>query len=371
MLLTILSFIIILSVLVIVHELGHFLVAKKLGIKVEEFGIGFPPRAFSKKIGETVYSINWLPVGGFVKLFGEDEAGGGKIGKQGTGDRGQGTVDEVERAYYARPLWQRMAVVTAGVIMNVILAIVLISFLFATQGVPLPSDNIIITEVSHNSPAEIAGIQKNDRILKINGKVIKDTNAFIAETKKDRGQEISLIVKRGDRQFTTKLVPRVNAPKNQGAMGVAISNIEVKKYSWLQAPFYGTLEAAKFSWLIVSGLGTMISDFVMHGVKPQGVAGPIGVAQLTGEAVRAGWFAVLWFMALLSLNLAVLNILPIPALDGGRFFFMLIEMVTGKKVSPKYEGYAHAIGLVMLLGLMAVVTILDLTRLVQGKSILP
>ena len=225
MIVTVLAFVIILSVLVIIHELGHFFVAKKLGIKVEEFGIGFPPRAFSKKFGETVYSINWLPVGGFVKLFGEDEAGGGKIGKQGTGNRGQGTGDEVERAYYARPLLQRMAVVTAGVIMNVVLAIVLISFLFATQGVPLPTDNIIVTEVAHSSPAEIAGIQKNDRILRINNREIKDASLFISETKKLKGQEVTLIVKRGDQQFTTKLTPRYDSPKNQGAMGFAISNI--------------------------------------------------------------------------------------------------------------------------------------------------
>lgn len=370
MLVTILAFIIILSVLVIVHELGHFLVAKKLGIKVEEFGVGFPPRAWSKKIGETVYSINWLPVGGFVKLYGEDAAGGGSIKVK---DQKSNIEDQagVERAYYARPLWQRMVVVIAGVVMNVILAIVLISFLFATQGVPLPSENIIVTEVSHNSPAEIAGLRKDDRILRINNREIKTTELFISETKKLKGQEVTLIVKRGDQKFSTKLIPRVNAPKNQGAMGVAISNIEVKKYSWLEAPFFGTMEAAKFSWMIASGLGSMVSDFVLHGTKPQGVAGPIGVAQLTGEAVRAGWFAVLWFMSLLSLNLAVLNILPIPALDGGRFFFMIVEMLTGKKVSPKYEAYAHGVGLVLLLGLMAVITVLDLTRLVQGKSIIP
>jgi regulator of sigma E protease len=371
MLITVLAFIIILSVLVIVHELGHFFVAKKLGIKVEEFGVGFPPRAFSRKIGETVYSINWLPVGGFVKLYGEDAAGGGAVRSQKSEAKSQNSVDEVERAYYARPLWQRMAVVTAGVIMNVILAIVLISFLFGTQGVPLPTDTIIVTEVSPGSPAAIAGILKNDRIIKIDGKQIKTTELFITETKKLRGQEVTLIVKRGDSEFTTKLTPRLNAPKNQGAMGVAISNIEVKKYAWYEAPIFGTIEAAKFSWMIASGLGSMITDFVLHGTKPQGVAGPIGVAQLTGEAVRAGWFAVLWFMALLSLNLAVLNILPIPALDGGRFFFMIIEMLTGKKVSPKYEAYAHGVGLVLLLGLMAVVTILDIVRLLQGKSIIP
>ncbi len=366
MLVTVIAFILILSVLVLIHELGHFLVAKKLGIKVEEFGIGFPPRAWGKKIGETTYSINWLPVGGFVKLFGEDDAGGGKVGKSVVMSSG-----DVERAYYARPLWQRMSVVTAGVVMNFVLAVVVISFLFATQGVPLPTEHVKVTEVSHQSPAEIAGLRPGDQVISMNGVVLKDSNKFISETQKHKGKEVTLIVVRDGQEFATKITPRANPPKGQGAMGVAITNIEVKKYSWFEAPFYGTMEAAKFSLVILQGLVSMIGDFVLHGVKPQGVAGPIGVAQLTGEAVRAGWFAVLWFLSLLSLNLAVLNILPIPALDGGRFFFMIIEMVTGKKVSPKYEAIAHGAGLVALLALMALITVFDVARLIQGKSILP
>lgn len=369
MLVTIIAFVLILSLLVIIHELGHFLVAKKLGIKVEEFGIGFPPRAFGKKIGETVYSINWLPVGGFVKLYGEDDAGGGKISSQKSGTQKSG--EDEKRAYYARPLWQRMIVVTAGVIMNFLLAIVLISFLFTTQGVPLPSEHIIISEVVNNSPAAVAGIKEGDHVISINGKEIKDTAAFISLTKQEKGHEVSLKMARDGQEYTTKLTPRINAPKNEGAMGVAITNIQIKKYAWYEAPIYGTMEAAKFSWMILAGLGTMVFDLATHGTQPQGVAGPIGVAQLTGEAVKAGAFAVLWFISLLSLNLAVLNILPIPALDGGRFFFMIIELLTGKKVSPKYEAYAHGIGLVLLLGLMAVITLLDVTRLLQGKSILP
>lgn len=368
MLVTIIAFIIILSILVLIHEFGHYITAKKLGIKVEEFGVGFPPRAYGKKIGETVYSINWLPVGGFVKLYGEDDAGGGSISSK---PKVENVREDVGRAFYARPLWQRMLVVTSGVIMNFLLAVVVISFLFASQGVPLPTEHVTVTEVSHASPAEIAGLKKGDQILSMNGKVLKTTESFISETKKHRGQEVSLQVVRDGREFTTKLTPRIQAPKNQGAIGVAITNIEVKKYSWIEAPFYGTMEAGKFSWMIVKGLVTMVTDFALHGVKPQGVAGPIGVAQLTGEAVRAGWFAVLWFLSLLSLNLAVLNILPVPALDGGRFFFMIIEMVTGRKVSPKYEAYAHGAGLVVLLSLMALITFFDIARLLQGKSLLP
>lgn len=371
MLLTVISFIVILSILVLIHELGHYLVAKKFGIKVEEFGVGFPPRAFGKKIGETVYSINWLPIGGFVKLYGEDNAGGGSVRTKNQESSIKNEETDIKRAFFARPLWQRMAVVTAGVIMNFLLAIVLISFLFSTQGVPLPSSDVIVSGISKNSPAEIAGLKVQDRILKINDKAISKTDVFISETKKNAGQEIQLLVRRDGKEFTTSLTPRLNPPKNEGAMGVSITNIIVKKYTWYEAPIYGTIEAGKFSWLILSGLGGMVNDLVHGGVRPESVAGPIGVAQLTGEAVRAGWFAVLWFVALLSLNLAVLNIMPIPALDGGRFFFMLIELVTRRKVSQKYEGYAHAVGLIALLGLMLLITLLDVSRLVQGKSILP
>lgn len=367
MLITLIAFVIILSILVLIHELGHFLVAKKFGIKVEEFGIGFPPRAFSIKRGETIYSINWLPIGGFVKLYGEDSAGGGKI--KGGGDSGEG--GDIKRAFYARPLWQRMLVVTAGVIMNFVLAVVLISFLFSSQGVPLPSDNVIVSGVSKDSPAQLAGLKEEDRILRINDKQIIKTDDFIEETKKLRGTQVTLVVDRNGQEFTTSLIPRINPPKGEGAMGVSITNIIVKKYTWYEAPIYGTVEAGKFSWMILAGLGDMVRDLFTGGVKPESVAGPIGVAQLTGEAVRAGWFAVLWFVALLSLNLAVLNIMPIPALDGGRFFFMIIELVSGRKVSAKYEGYAHAVGLVALLGLMVLITLLDLSRLIQGKSILP
>jgi len=365
MILTVVAFLLVLSVLVLIHELGHYLTAKKLGIKVEEFGIGFPPRVYGKKIGETLYSINLLPIGGFVKLYGEDEAGGGKIGKGGA------VKGDVKRAFYARPLWQRMAVVVAGVVMNFILAVVIISSLFATQGVALPTENVTISAVAENSPAQSAGIREDDKVTHIDGIAVESPEGFIEETRERTGEEVEITLLRDGETITTTLIPRENPPEGEGAMGVAITNVEIKKYSWLEAPWYGTIEAGKFSLLIVQGLGSMVWDFVTTGAKPEGVAGPVGVAQLTGQAVEVGPAAVLWFTALLSLNLAVLNILPIPALDGGRFFFMIVELVTRRKVSPRYEAIAHGIGLLVLLGLMAVITALDVTRLLQGKSILP
>lgn len=365
MTITIIAFLLVLTILVLIHELGHYLTAKKLGIKVEEFGVGFPPRVFGKKIGETLYSINLLPIGGFVKLYGEDEAGGGKIGKSGV------VAKDIKRAFYARPLWQRMVVVTAGVVMNFILAVIIISSLFATQGVALPSEKVVISDVAKNSPAEAAGIQKEDHVTEINDVSITTPETFISETQKYKGEPVEITIVRDGETMIVNLTPRENPPEGEGAMGVGITNIEIKKYAWWEAPFYGTIEAGKFSFLILQGLATMVADFVTTGAKPEGVAGPIGVAQLTGEAVKVGVPAILWFTALLSLNLAVLNILPIPALDGGRFFFMIIELVIRRKVSPRYEAIAHGVGLVLLLGLMLIITVLDVSRLIQGESILP
>ncbi|HMS22945.1 MAG TPA: M50 family metallopeptidase [Candidatus Levybacteria bacterium] len=368
MLLTIVAFIIILSVLVLIHELGHFLTAKKFGIKVEEFGFGFPPRVFGIKKGETMYSINLLPVGGFVKLYGEDAAGGGSVKKTNGKDL---QTKDLRRAFYARPVWQRFLVVVAGVVMNFVLAVVLISYVFSTTGVAVPSSTVKITEVLRNSPAASSGIVPGDVVEAVNGERITSTKEFIQTIRKNEGKKVALLVKSKGVSQDIQLIPRSKYPKGQGPVGVGITDIEVKKYPWYQAPFFGTIEAFKFSWMIVAGLGQMVYTLVFEGHKPEGVAGPIGVAQLTGQAVSYGVTATLWFTALLSINLAVLNVLPIPALDGGRLFFIVIEAVTRKKVSPKYESYAHAAGLVALLGLMLLITLFDIIRIASGQSLLP
>lgn len=369
MLITIVSFILILSVLVLVHELGHFLVAKFFKIKVEEFGFGFPPRVFGKKIGETIYSINLLPIGGFVKLYGEDDAGGGSLSVKSSKLKVES--EDISRAFYARPLWQRITVVVAGVVMNFFLAVVLISTLFATQGVAVPTENVLVNEVQSGSPAQNAGILKEDEIISVNGKEINSSEEFIKIVDENSGEKISLLILRDGEEVAISLTPRVEVPEGQGPIGVVISNIQIKKYSWFEAPFYGTLEALNFTKLIVTGLGGLVFDLVTTGKAPEGVAGPVGVAQLTGVVVQNGLVATLWFVSLLSLNLAVLNILPIPALDGGRFFFQMIELVTRKKVSPRYEGYAHAAGLVILLSLMVLITVFDVGRLISGQSLIP
>ncbi|PIZ98433.1 MAG: hypothetical protein COX78_03165, partial [Candidatus Levybacteria bacterium CG_4_10_14_0_2_um_filter_35_8] len=215
-------------------------------------------------------------------------------------------------------------------------------------------------------------------VEEINNIKITSAQQLITITKEHLGEKIiiKIIHSTGSGQKLIikelEVAPRKNYPKNEGPMGISISqSVLIKKYPWYEAPVLGTQEALAESWMIASGLGMMVYQLVLFGSVPKGIAGPVGIAQLTGQFVQIGPYAILSFVSLLSLNLAILNILPIPALDGGRLFFILIEVVTGRKVNRKFEGYAHAIGMVLLLGLITVITLHDLFRLFTGQPILP
>lgn len=369
MIVTILVFLIILSILVLIHELGHFLVAKRFGIKVEEFGFGFPPRVWGKKIGETLYSINALPIGGFVKLYGEDEAGAGRIKPVASSQK---PAADLSRAFFARPIWQRALVVVAGVSMNFILAIAIITYLFTYEGIPVPSDRVLISQIVKGSPAENAGIKAGDLVEKVGNVRINNTSELILETRKHLGEKIEITLSRDGQSQIIKVIPRKNFPSDQGPMGIAISqSVALQKYPFPKSLFYGTRQALNDSYLTVVGFKNVLIDIFTRLTIPQGIAGPIGMAQLTGEFVRVGFPAVLSLMYILSLSLAVLNILPIPALDGGRFFFILVEALTRRKVNPKFEAMAHAAGIVLLLTFLAVVSYKDILRILSGQSILP
>jgi len=368
MLTTILTFIVILSVLVLIHELGHFLVARKFGIRVEEFGLGFPPRVWGKKIGETLYSINALPIGGFVKLYGEDEAGGGSVKLKAKGEK----LKDADRTFFGKPIHQRALVVIAGVVMNFLLAVIIVTYLFTFEGIPQPGRDIKITEVVESSPAAESGLIPGDLIREINGTKITDSQVIITETEKNLGVETTIIVERGDELITLFVIPRKEYPKDQGPMGISISqDVQFIKHPFPQSIFYGFKQAVGDTRLIVFAFKDMIVSLVTQLTIPQGVAGPIGMAQLTGEFVRAGPGAVLALVYMLSLSLAVLNILPIPALDGGRLMFIIIEAVTRRKVSPKLEAYAHMIGIVLLLSFLAFISYKDILRIITGESIIP
>lgn len=368
MLLTIISFLLILTVLVLIHELGHFLTAKFFGVKVEEFGFGFPPRIWGKKIGETIYSINWLPIGGFVKLFGEDEVGGGKLALP----KEQSTKN-IDRAFYARPALQRALIIFAGVFMNFALATVILTYLVSMQGIPTPGHTVSILTVVKDTPAQKAGLMAGDIVLSVDSHAITSPDQLISYTKSHEGKQIVLkILTKNKQQATIMLIPRIHYPSNEGAMGIAIGvNITSKKYPWYQVPSAALAEALFQSWMIVVGLGQLLVQLFTHGTVPQDLAGPVGIAQITGQFVQMGLQATLSLLALLSLNLAILNVLPIPALDGGRLFFILFEVIFRRKVSPKIEGYAHAVGMVLLLALIVLITFHDIFRIATGGSLLP
>ncbi len=371
MLITILVFLLILSILVLIHEAGHFFVAKFFNIKVEEFGFGLPPRAFGIKRGETIYSINWLPIGGFVKLFGEDDAGAGKVSLSKVETKQ--SPKDTNRAFYSRPVWQRASVVFAGVFMNFVLAVAIVSILFSFIGVAVAGKDVVVDQVIKGAPAEQSGIKPKDIIVSINNVNITTPDQLVLYTKDHLGEKLVLKLKDTKSNIrTVEITPRSQYPKDQGPMGVAISqSFTTKKYPIWEAPFVGTKEVLNQSAMIGQGLVTVVVQLITKGSVPKDVAGPVGIAQLTGTVVEIGLPAVLSFIALLSLNLAIINILPIPALDGGRLLFILVEGFTGKKVSPRVETMAHTIGMAVLLGLIALITIHDLFRIASGQPLIP
>jgi len=361
MILTAVTFLVILTILVLIHELGHFLVARWVGVRVEEFGLGLPPRIWGKQIGRTLYSLNWLPIGGFVRLAGEDAEADA-----------QDTAKKLTRKEYfwARSKKERSAILIAGVFMNFALAVAITAGLLVS-GVKEPSGNVRIERIVAGSPAEKAGFAVNDvvrgvavgRESRTDVRVPGDLIGFVGANK---GREIVIFVERDGQETTVTAVPRTEVPPGEGPLGVAVSDLELKKYSVTEAPGKAlTINISRARDMLVS-LGTTVWRLVTLRPPQADVAGPIGIAQVTGQAVKFGFQAVLEFASILSLNLAVLNVLPIPALDGGRLAFVFLEKLLGKKVRPTFEKSTHQVGMIILLALVLLVSINDILRLVRG-----
>ncbi len=361
---TILIFLLTLTILVFVHELGHFLLAKKMGVKVEEFGIGLPPKLFGIKKGETLYSINLLPLGGFVKLYGEEYGESQKTNKN--------------KMFVNKKPWQKTLIVLGGVIGNFLLGWFIFSFL-VTQGVPVPTNHVIIEKVTKNSPAYTAGLKEKDIVLKLipqdpftrrnlgeDGQIsLSSSEDLISQTNKFAGQAIGLMIKRDGKTFLTKIIPRKNPPKGEGPLGIAITSFTEKKYPWYSAPYYGLTVAFNITFKIASELGKLLFGLITFQKTHIDVAGPVGIANLAGQAVKFGRNAFLEFLALLSLNLAIINILPFPALDGGRLVFVLYEGLTKKKPNKNVEKYTNLIGFILLLSLAVLITINDIIKIIR------
>lgn len=361
MLVSILVFLIVLSILVLSHELGHFLVAKKNGILVEEFGFGLPPRIFGKKIGETLYSINALPFGGFVRLHGEQE--------------GEGVVDP-KRAFLNKSKRVRAMVVIAGVIMNFILAIVAFAVVYSFTGVPRDTGKLRVVDVSVGSPAQTSGIVAGDIITKVGKDTITSADDFINKVAALKGKKTTLEITREVNGQTSvlkvQITPRQNPPEGEGPTGITITTMEIYYAPILLRPFYGIYygftDAIHWGKTIFLGLWELFVN-LFKGQIPRDVSGPIGIFAVTTEAIRYGVLTLINFIGILSVNLAILNIIPFPALDGGRLFFIGIESVIGRKIVPKVEATINTIGMMILLALLLAITIGDVRRLIISGGI--
>ncbi len=350
---SIIVFILILAVLILIHEFGHFIAAKKQGVRVDEFGFGLPPRLFGIKIGETLYSINLIPFGGFVKLYGEEYH---EIKKK----------TQSSRAFINKKPWQKAIIILAGVAGNFILGWFLISFLF-TQGVPVPTDRVIVEKVTDNSPAKVAGFKPKDVIteIKIGDKTypIKQSTDLIELSRKFGGSKLTMTVSRNQEILKLEVTPRKNPPKDQGPLGVTVTSFVEKKFPWYQAPVYGLIESVNITSNIFRELSKILYQLVTFQKTDAQISGPIGIAKFTATAIKFGNNAVLELMALLSFNLAIINVLPFPALDGGRLVFVIYEWITGKQSNKNFEKYVNFIGFVMLSSLGILISVFDVIKL--------
>ena len=384
----------VLGALIFVHELGHFVAAKRFGIKVLEFGFGFPPRLFGIRYGETLYSINLIPLGGFVRMVGEEDP-------------------EDPRSFARKGVLQRVIVLSAGSFMNLLTPIVIFTVLFA-----IPRDtaigSVIINGVAPGSPAAEAGLRPGDIVLAYDGDRINNHLDLIQQVMASLGSETEITVRRGSIVSglggspelspveTLTVVPRLNPPQllvvesvvdpetqvslrdaqrynrelelgdllTQGSIGVMIgtSNVRIVKQ---REPIWNALPMAlERIWDVLIITKNGFERWIAGGPDP-GLAGPIGIARVTGMVASAGISPIFELTAILSISLGVINILPIPALDGGRLMFVLIEWVRrGKRISPKKEGLVHLVGFALLLVFIAIISYFDIVRLLNGESLL-
>lgn len=375
---TLVLFFAVLFVLILVHEWGHFIVAKKTGMRVDEFGIGFPPKLFGKKWGETEYSFNALPIGGFVRIWGEnyDEDTSGL--SEGERTRATALSDEsAGRAFAARPKWAQALVLVAGVTMNVLFA----WFLFTAAlmvGVPAAADaenpnpeaQLSIVSVLADSPAERAGIPVGATVT---GLSAGDSNleapspesfqAFIIE---HGSESVTVTYQKGDETQSAVLQPVggvVAKDAERPAIGVSLAYTEIKREPLHKAIVLGAQSTVNSTVAIAGGLFGLLTQAVQGTADFENVAGPIGIAGLVGDAAEFGFTSLMLFTAMISLNLAVINLLPIPALDGGRLVFVAIEAVTRREIPPVWAARVNLFGFAFLMLLMIAVTYGDILRI--------
>jgi len=372
MFLVIIVFLIIFSSVILAHEFGHFLVARRAGVRVDEFGIGYPPRIWGKKIKGVIYSVNWIPFGGFVKIYGENSE--------------EKTLKDTD-SFGAKPPGTKAGILLAGIGANLLVAIILFYLLlgchnfqtfqgqFFNYKFPFGQQSAfpMISGVLDGSPAQEAGIKEYDVVFSGNGEQFADSEALIDFIDRNWGEEIVLRLADAHNleERTVKVVPRVNPPENSGAIGVILGDVSRLSYESLpEKAFSGVLHTFNLGHFTFSALGHLIKTSVVErDIKPlsSSLSGPVGILAFTKLSMAGGAWQVFYFIAAISLGLAAINILPIPAADGGRLIFVIYEAIFRKRAPARIERAVNAFGMFLLIALFLVITVKDV---IQFKDIL-
>jgi len=363
--------------MVFVHELGHFWTARKFGVKCHEFGFGFPPRICGwRKVNgkrkffwgnketseieseDTIYSVNWIPLGGFVKIKGED----GENAKESD-------------SFGFQKLWKRVIILSAGVTMNVLLCMLclMIAFMIGAPQVVdgldpnavVEDQKIQIVSVIKDSPAGQAGIEMGDVLLTLNDQPFENVDQVQAYIYEQTDQNVNVKIRRINEEKEFQIVPIILAETEKLGMGVGLADTGIVRYPWYQSIWLGIKATVIMAIQIVVAFATIIKNAFVGDPLGVEIAGPVGIAVMTGQVARMGFIYILQFTALLSLNLAIINFLPIPALDGGRVLFLIVEKIRGKAANQKFEQITHGVGFILLMLLILVVTGRDVMKFKQ------
>lgn len=355
---TVFSFILVLGLLIFVHEFGHFLFAKLFGVRVLKFSLGFGPRVVGKVIGETEYVISAFPLGGFVKMFGENP------------DEQDIASEDRSASFAHKPVWQRFLVVLAGPLFNLLFSIVLFFGVFSFVGIPTSVDTTRIGKVNENSPAALANLQVGDVILSIDNKETLGWMDVLEAVKNSGGKPISVVVQRGDERLTLEVVPAIDTVKNVFGEEVEqrfmIGIMRADDLTYEKSTLLGAFESACHqTWMYISLTAMGFVKIIQQVVPASEIGGPILIAQIAGEQMKAGWLNLIYFISLLSVNLGILNLLPIPVLDGGHLVFLTIEGLRRKPMNERAQIIAQQVGIGLLGSLMIFVFYNDIVRLFQ------
>ncbi len=363
---SIIIFLVILALLVLVHEFGHFITAKLSGIRVDEFGLGFPPRAVGIKKGGTIYSLNWIPFGGFVRIFGE------------TPDEASIDGPDKEKSFFNKPKSIQALVLVAGIVFNILFAWLLISIGFmigmpAPEGysasMPVTNPKVTVIDVTKNTPASEAGLIQGDVIIHLqaaasseNVQKVTDVQDFVAA---HSNQSVTLTYIRGGQQKNAAVTPELGEVPGRATIGVTLEDLGILKLNFFQSVW----EGMKLTAYLVQETVVSISLFIYQAVTGRAslseVTGPVGIAGAVGSAASLGFVYLLSFTALISINLAVINLIPFPALDGGRLLMTLIEKIKGSPINRQYANIVNFVGFIILIGFMLVVTYHDILNLIH------